>query len=411
MSDITTFEKLRFIKVEPGENNNKYYNMVKNKDGTFTSENGRIGAVKPQFTTYPMSRWEEKYKEKIKKGYMDVISFIIIIKTVGNVKIHDDKEVEELILALQKFANVNIANTYSDFANITKKQIEIAQHHVNNLAGSFKSYFGKPSWNINTFNTELTKLYSTIPRKMKKVADHLINLTTAKHDIEKMISDEQDNLDSLTSQMSANVVAEDNDVNDNASLLESMGLEISATITQKEIKMLEKLMSDSSHHFKKAYKVENKKTQKQFDDWLSNQKNKKTELFWHGSRNQNWWFIIQKGLLIRPSGAVTTGSMYGSEGIYFANKARKSIGYTSLSGSRWASGNSNKAYLAIFETHVGNQKHIHHHNSSCYSLNYNTIQKEGYDSVYAHKGADLINDEFIVYNVNQSTIKYLIEIS
>lgn len=34
--------------------------------------------------------------------------------------------------------------------------------------------------------------------------------------------------------------------------------------------------------------------------------------------------------------------------LYFATKARKSIGYTSLSGSRWASGSNNVAYLAIF---------------------------------------------------------------
>jgi poly [ADP-ribose] polymerase len=36
--------------------------------------------------------------------------------------------------------------------------------------------------------------------------------------------------------------------------------------------------------------------------------------------------------MIRPSGAVYTGSMFG-DGIYFADKAAKSIGYSSLSGS------------------------------------------------------------------------------
>jgi poly [ADP-ribose] polymerase len=43
---------------------------------------------------------------------------------------------------------------------------------------------------------------------------------------------------------------------------------------------------------------------------------------------------MQTGLLIRPSGAVHTGSMFG-DGIYFADKAQKSIGYSSLSGSHW----------------------------------------------------------------------------
>lgn len=40
--------------------------------------------------------------------------------------------------------------------------------------------------------------------------------------------------------------------------------------------------------------------------------------------------------------------MFGN-GIYAANKVRKSIGYTSLKGSYWARGSSDRAYLAIFE--------------------------------------------------------------
>jgi poly [ADP-ribose] polymerase len=64
---------------------------------------------------------------------------------------------------------------------------------------------------------------------------------------------------------------------------------------------------------------------------------------------------MQTGLLIRPSGAVHTGSMFG-DGIYFADKAQKSIGYSSLSGSHWTKGNENRAFLALFDVHVGNQK-------------------------------------------------------
>ena len=71
--------------------------------------------------------------------------------------------------------------------------------------------------------------------------------------------------------------------------------------------------------------------------------------------------------MIRPSGAIHTGSMFG-DGIYFANKAQKSIGYSSLRGSYWTNGGSNKGYLALFDVHVGNQKHIKTHDSSCYKL-------------------------------------------
>jgi poly [ADP-ribose] polymerase len=146
-----------------------------------------------------------------------------------------------------------------------------------------------------------------------------------------------------------------------------------------------------------------------FDNHFSKAKTKERKLFWHGSRNENWFNIIQTGLMIRPSGAVHTGSMFG-DGIYFANKAQKSIGYTSLSGSYWARGGSNKAYLALYDVHVGDQKHIHKHDSSCYSLSKAVLDREGKDSVYAHGGIDLRNDEFIIYDGQQCTIAYIIEI-
>jgi poly [ADP-ribose] polymerase len=87
------------------------------------------------------------------------------------------------------------------------------------------------------------------------------------------------------------------------------------------------------------------------------------------------------------------------------------MGYSSLRGSYWTRGCEDKGYLALFDVSLGNQKHIYKHDSSCYKLNDKDLQKEGFDSVYAHGGADLRNDEFIVYNTNQCTISHLIEIS
>jgi poly [ADP-ribose] polymerase len=104
----------------------------------------------------------------------------------------------------------------------------------------------------------------------------------------------------------------------------------------------------------------------------------------------------------------STGSGIG-DGVYFANKSQKSLGYSSLSGSHWTRGNSSVGFLALFDVHLGNEKHIHKHDSSCYKLNYTNIQNDGFDSVYAHGGADLRNDEFIIYNPVQCTISHLIQ--
>ena len=136
---------------------------------------------------------------------------------------------------------------------------------------------------------------------------------------------------------------------------------------------------------------------------------KKKRLYWHGTRNENLFNLLQTGLLIRPAGAVHTGSMFG-DGIYFADKAQKALGYTSLKGSYWAKGSANKGYLMLFEVHVGNQKEIEKHNSDCYSLCEKILKKDKYDSVFAKGGYDLRNNEYVIYNSQQCTITHLFEL-
>jgi len=62
---------LYLVKVEPGENNNKYYQMLDKGDGYFICKYGRIGNSGYQTKTYPIFKWESQYKSKIKKGYVD----------------------------------------------------------------------------------------------------------------------------------------------------------------------------------------------------------------------------------------------------------------------------------------------------------------------------------------------------
>lgn len=137
----------------------------------------------------------------------------------------------------------------------------------------------------------------------------------------------------------------------------------------------------------------------------------KTKLLWHGSRNENWWSIINTGLVLRPTNAVITGKMFGF-GIYYAPKARKSLGYTSLSGSYWARGNSNSAFMALMDVAYGKPYDVHSFDSKYYDFNYERLQKTcpGANCLHAHAGSMLRNDEIIVYKEDQCTIKYLVEL-
>lgn len=94
-------------------------------------------------------------------------------------------------------------------------------------------------------------------------------------------------------------------------------------------------------------------------------------------------------------------------------KCAKSIGYTSLSGSYWARGGSNVAYMALFDVAYGVPYNVYEFNSKYYDLTYDKLQKfqPGANCLHAHADKGMLrNDEIVVYKEDQMTIKYLIEI-
>jgi len=157
----------------------------------------------------------------------------------------------------------------------------------------------------------------------------------------------------------------------------------------------------------RVFAVTNKATQKVYDAAFSKASDKKTDLLWHGSRSQNWFAILQMGLLIRPSNAVITGAMFGNF-VYFAAESDKSMGYTD--NGRWVNGRaSGRVYMGLYDVHLGKQLIKNVHDSSCYNL-HDTLPNSGCDSVWAKKGPSLYRDEFMV-KPNQCAIKYLVEFS
>lgn len=152
---------------------------------------------------------------------------------------------------------------------------------------------------------------------------------------------------------------------------------------------------------------------KYIPSWLEFNKNKKdlytksnTMPLWHGTRSSSLIGIIKNGLLIRPSGAVISGSMFG-DACYFGF-CSKSINYTSIQSSYWAKGTDDKAFMFLLDVALGNQKVA----MSPYQFTKNNIKP--CHSVWAQGGkSGVINDEFMVYDPSgpnqQFTIKYIIE--
>lgn len=390
-------------------NNNKFYNCFPEGD-TFRVEYGRVDST---VTTvrYSIRDWDKKIKEKLKKGYKDITDLKADLVSEATAKNPDEnyKQIEndvirKIVETLQSLAKETVRKNYTIAASaVTQAMVDKAQEVINELATI--------DTGVNAFNNKLLKLFEAIPRKMTHVNNYLAQ---NKDEFAKIIQREQDLLDVLAGQVyvKPDVVETDGDTNKaEQTILEELGLEFEE-VDDEDVKLIKKLMNESKDKFRNAWRVKNLKTQERFDKFIADNNIKDTKLLFHGSRSENFWSIIKTGLMIRPSNAVYTGSMF-ADGIYFAPKCQKSIGYTSLAGSYWAGGSANKAYMAIFEVAYGTPHIIYQHDSSCYRYNYDVLQSKNPKCHCLHASASkgmLRNDEIVFYRTDQMTIKYLIEI-
>ena len=390
-------------------NNNKFYNCFPEGD-TFRVEYGRVDST---VTTvrYSIRDWDKKIKEKLKKGYKDITDLKADLVSEATAKNPDEnyKRIEndvirQIVETLQSLAKETVRKNYTIAASaVTQAMVDKAQEVINELATI--------DTGVNAFNDKLLRLFEAIPRRMSHVNDYL---ATTKDEFAKIIQREQDLLDVLAGQVyvKPDVIKTDENTNKaEQTILEELGLEFEE-VNDNDVKLIKKLMNESKDKFRNAWRVKNLKTQERFDKFVADNDIKDTKLLFHGSRSENFWSIIKTGLMIRPSNAVYTGSMF-ADGIYFAPKCQKSIGYTSLAGSYWAGGSANKAYMAIFEVAYGTPHIIYQHDSSCYRYNYDVLQSKNPKCHCLHASASkgmLRNDEIVFYRTDQMTIKYLIEI-
>ena len=408
MEDIKT----AFLVMVTGDaNHNKYYRMLANTDGSsFTVEYGRVGSS-CQTRTYPMYQWDRKYNEKIRKGYVDqthLVEDLIMVqrpkKQTNEYKEIENAAVAEIVDRLMNMAHQTVRQNYRVESNqVTMAMVDEAQKIIDRLITRIS---------VKEFNADLLELFTVIPRKMSNVSS---NLSKSEDDFPKIIKYEQDLLDVMRGQVVTHIAEEEfteeseSTIRDET-ILEAMGLVIEP-IDLSEIDLIKSKLGDCKDKFYQAWRVTNLKTQKRFDDFVKDENIENCRLFWHGSRNENWWSIINTGLMLRPANAVITGKMFGY-GIYYAPKAKKSLGYTSLQGSYWANGRSSSAFMALMNVAYGKPYDVYSFDSKYYDFNYEKLKRISDDAncLHAHAGDMLRNDEIVVYKEEQSTIKYLVEL-
>ena len=290
------------VKVDPNANNSKYYKMIPEGD-SFRVEYGRLGNTNFQTSSYSMSQWDKKYKEKIKKGYEDKSE--LIQELVEDIDVDDDSPylpipnsaIQEIVNRLQKYANDEINRHYKvSSQQVSNAMIVEAQNLIDSL--------NKFSDSLEDFNDALVELFKVIPRKMKTVKE---NLAKTKDDIPKIYQREQDLLDVMKGQVVQKDVKKqktDKKEKIDQTILEAMGLKFEE-ISDKDIEIIKNELGDIKDRFFNAWKVTNEKTQIAFDNYMKTVKDNTTKLLFHGSRSENWWSIINSGLILRPNAVIS----------------------------------------------------------------------------------------------------------
>ncbi|KAG2597494.1 poly [ADP-ribose] polymerase 2-like isoform X3 [Panicum virgatum] len=150
-------------------------------------------------------------------------------------------------------------------------------------------------------------------------------------------------------------------------------------------------------------------------------------LLWHGSRLSNWTGILSQGLRIAPPESPVTGYMFG-KGVYFADMFSKSANYC------YASDSSRSGVLLLCEVALGDMNELLNADYDANDLPKGKLSTKGVgqtapdlseskttnDGVVVPLGKPkqepskrgcLLYNEYIVYNVDQIRMRYVLHVS
>lgn len=383
------------IKIDSYNNNNKYYQMTHvSGEPYFIAKYGRVGSSGMQ-KKYPIISWDKVLHEKLENGYVQrEVSFVAENKEKKYSEI-TNYFVADLVKRLKEWSSNVIKEEYDiKVSLVTSSMLEEAKSLIEKMSQEN---------NLTVFNQLLVKLFSVVPRRIEgHVSD---KLARTEKDFSSIILRENELLNIMKGEVKLNLL---NETYKNKTILDALEIEIEPVTEKEEDEILSHLHYDTRMLYKAGYKIINRKSEKKFQEYCENEMITNIQYLYHGSRNENFWNIISNGLYLNPIAPIN-GKMFG-KGIYFANLSKKSVKYTSLKGALYTGWTSNTGFLSIFKVAVGKSLDIYEWSPDMSQYTEKTIKETGNNSVFAHKGKSLINDEIVIYNEAAASIQYLIEL-
>ena len=389
-----------------GRGNYKFYRLSQRSDGMVTAFYGRIGQScgfgAEREIKDPMPSWmfEIRKAEKITKGYVDRTSTYCDGKSyvVGESSLSSSAPSGNLYQRLLAFAKKRVERSLATGTVVTSAQVEKCGNLLNRLGRCRK---------VDSFNERLLELMSISPRRVAAVT---AEMARTPEDFGRIIDREESLLAAMravanSDKLSVSRTHEDGFAQNSINCIELSGDEFNHA--------LRFVPNSLRSRVRRVYSIDSARQRLFFNEYLEkrNLGESDIKLMWHGSRNENWCSIVSRSLMLNPNAAIT-GKMFGY-GIYFGydgnnGGALKSWNYTSARGSYWAKGNSDTAFMGLYECAYGKP----YSPDSVRSFDKNWLDSRGFDCVHAQGGkCGLRYDEVVFYDESAVCIKYLFEFS
>jgi len=430
MSSVVEHKKC--ICVEFGNtNNNKWWEYILFDDGTAETAWGRVGGHttrKPTSVTKALKKWAEKTRPNNKpdKRYTEVKAVDTgsssstssiknaALKDVATKQInHNNPLVAKLI---DYFVKVNAHQIISQSGGKITYDVSTAQFktplgiivpdqvvEARNLLAKISNFVSSNDFNNKEFNKTLNAYLRLIPHDvgMSKITPELVfpnsNIVIAENTL----------LDGLDASFAGIIAQPKKKTAKKKDAPKVFEMDLFKVVDKKVIAKISKFFESSKksmhygvakYHVKDIYAMKIASMKKNFDSVKDNIGN--VMQLWHGTKASNLLSIFRQGLVIPPSSSShCTGRMY-SDGLYFSSVSTKALNYAT---NFWGSGGStNRIFMFLAEVAMGK--------AYIAGGGWGSYPKAGYDSTWAKGGqSGVLNDEMIVYKLNQANLVYLVE--
>ena len=412
--------RCQLIYVEVGENSNKVWQGSVWDDGTFLAEWGRVGKQLQCKTHSLGSVAAAKYKlfrmkrQKLRKGYTEA-------RTLDNHSSESIRATDLAAIATTQIRSDGDRRVAQLIGYLTETNIHhiVSQTHItyNATTGTFKTPLGLVTPDaIAEARQFLVEIATAPPTSDRTAFKHLVSryLRLIPQDLGMKLDEsifrnprQLQRQNAILDALDAAIVRTPAQTQENVfdcSLHRvphstAEGCKTFRQIRQRYRQTLNRHHLSCRYQLKRVYEVKIPSMERAFSakaDKIGNVKQ-----YWHGTRASNLLSIFKRGLIIPPATAVQcTGRMFGN-GIYGSEQSTKALNYAT---DYWnQSGNSQqRAFMLLCDFAMGRSYHPDTWNCS--------FPVQGYDSTDVRPGtAGVMNQESIVYSIDQCNIRYLCE--